>query len=205
MNGVHVFSFSGLPVSQWRNGGGETREIISWPMQKAEFLWRASIATIAQSGPFSAFPGIDRSITLLSGEGVNLQSSDGSINHALTTSGQPFYFSGDCALSASLLGGLTTDFNIMTRRNHCCAEVSLQKNRAIAGGGLGGVLYVLQGQWELEGLPELSPGEGLWWANDVVSTDDSSALILTSLQPQSLLLWAEIFVSGNPFTLRSRP
>jgi environmental stress-induced protein Ves len=38
--------------------GGETREIISWPQGAAEFDWRASIATIAADGPFSAFPGL---------------------------------------------------------------------------------------------------------------------------------------------------
>lgn len=25
------FNFAALPVSPWRNGGGETREIVSWP------------------------------------------------------------------------------------------------------------------------------------------------------------------------------
>jgi environmental stress-induced protein Ves len=88
MTGWQRFSQTRLPVSRWRNGGGETREIISWPPGQADFDWRASIATVAQDGPFSAFPGIDRSITLLSGEGVQL--SDGSgLNHRLSTVGAP--------------------------------------------------------------------------------------------------------------------
>jgi len=57
------FSFENLPVSPWRNGGGETREILSWPPGKTDFDSRASIATIPQDGPFSSFPGNDRSIT----------------------------------------------------------------------------------------------------------------------------------------------
>lgn len=27
-----VFDFASLPVSRWRNGGGETREIACWPV-----------------------------------------------------------------------------------------------------------------------------------------------------------------------------
>jgi hypothetical protein len=30
-DGLAAFSQTRLPVSRWRNGGGETREIISWP------------------------------------------------------------------------------------------------------------------------------------------------------------------------------
>ena len=76
------FNFAALPVSPWRNGGGETREIVSWPPGAQDFDWRASIATIAQDGPFSAFTGIDRSITLLEGDGVRLFSA-GHIDHQL--------------------------------------------------------------------------------------------------------------------------
>jgi len=58
------FDYAQLPVSRWRNGGGETREIISYPPGAAEFQWRATIATIDADGPFSPFPGVDRVITL---------------------------------------------------------------------------------------------------------------------------------------------
>lgn len=67
-----VFSLQSLPVSRWRNGGGETREIIRFPPDAADFAWRASIATIACDGPFSTFNGVDRTITLLNGSPVLL-------------------------------------------------------------------------------------------------------------------------------------
>ena len=122
MTGWQRFSQTRLPVSRWRNGGGETREIISWPPGQADFDWRASIATVAQDGPFSAFPGIARSITLLSGEGMQLTDGIG-VNHVLNTVGEPFEFSGDLALHAHLLGGETMDFNLMTRRTVCLPGV----------------------------------------------------------------------------------
>nr|MBA2815075.1 putative ATP-dependent helicase DinG [Candidatus Pantoea persica] len=61
------FRYANLPVSRWRNGGGETREIVSYPPGEADFAWRASIATLARDGAFSRFPGVDRVITLLRG------------------------------------------------------------------------------------------------------------------------------------------
>ena len=39
MTGWQRFSQTRLPVSRWRNGGGETREIISWPPGQADFDW----------------------------------------------------------------------------------------------------------------------------------------------------------------------
>ena len=130
MTGWQRFSQTRLPVSRWRNGGGETREIISWPPGQADFDWRASIATVAQDGPFSAFPGIARSITLLSGEGMQLTDGIG-VNHVLNTVGEPFEFSGDLALHAHLLGGETMDFNLMTRRTVCLPCSRCPVSRAV--------------------------------------------------------------------------
>ena len=80
---MHFFSSQALPATPWKNGGGTTQEVVCWPQGAGldSFEWRISIAHIAQSGPFSAFAGIDRVITLLSGDGVHLHSPDGAINH----------------------------------------------------------------------------------------------------------------------------
>lgn len=71
---IEFYDTDSLPVTRWRNGGGETREIVSFPPRSEPFSWRASIASIAASGAFSFFPGVDRVITLLNGEGVELAS-----------------------------------------------------------------------------------------------------------------------------------
>ncbi|TRZ66771.1 MAG: hypothetical protein D4R98_05460 [Comamonadaceae bacterium] len=39
----------------------------------SDFDWRVSIAYIASNGPFSAFPRVDRIITLLSGGGIAIK------------------------------------------------------------------------------------------------------------------------------------
>ncbi len=62
----------------WKNGGGHTTEIAAFPAGAglASFVWRVSIADVLQDGPFSPFPGIDRTLVLLEGEGMRL-SGDG--------------------------------------------------------------------------------------------------------------------------------
>ncbi|MFZ4832046.1 HutD family protein [Rouxiella sp. Mn2063] len=188
----NAFHFDTLPVSPWRNGGGETREIFSFPVGATAFDWRASIATIAQDGPFSAFPGIDRSITLLSGAGVHLFAtgeSSGEVDHLLSSPGEPFAFSGDTALDSRLLADVTTDFNIMTRRGVCHSSVVAKRQSFALNTGLGGVLYVLSGQWLLNGKPLAEPRGGVWW-NSVSAADEQWQI--SHEQGDGLLLWAAI-------------
>ncbi|AVF34556.1 HutD/Ves family protein [Rahnella sikkimica] len=185
------FSFDSLPVSPWRNGGGETREILSWPPGKTDFDWRASIATIAQDGPFSAFPGIDRSITLLSGGGVHLL-AEPEIDHHLSEAGKPFAFSGDIALNATLTGGTTTDFNIMTRRNGCSAQVISTAKSLCVSLNDGGVLYAIRGTWQWPDGCQFGGGEGFFHAALADANHDGESVEITAISDNGLLLWAKI-------------
>src|SRR5690606_6318250 len=90
---MEFFDIRKMPVSLWRNGAGETREICCIPPATRDFCWRASIATIASNGEFSAFPGVDRVITLLEGGEVTLDAGQ-AFCHTLKHH-QPFCFSGD--------------------------------------------------------------------------------------------------------------
>lgn len=101
----------------WKNGGGVTREIAveHAPEGRGDFLWRLSIATVSQAGPFSTFPGIDRTIAVLSGNGIALDLS-GEVTR-LTTSAEPFRFKGENAVLGDVIDGETTDLNVMTLRS----------------------------------------------------------------------------------------
>jgi environmental stress-induced protein Ves len=103
-------------VVPWKNGGGITREVLVEPdpADPAQFLWRISIATVALAGPFSRFPGIDRSIAVLDGEGMRLDVEGESVT--LLPGDEPFAFSGDSEVRSELIGGETIDLNVMTRR-----------------------------------------------------------------------------------------
>lgn len=57
----------------WKNGGGSTEEITRDAGTGLEgFGWRLSIADIGESGGFSTFPGYERVISVLQGDGMTL-------------------------------------------------------------------------------------------------------------------------------------
>jgi uncharacterized protein len=183
---VHRFSVTKLPAMPWKNGGGVTREIACVPAGAAleDFDWRVSIAQIGASGPFSAFPGVDRVITLLDGAGVHLRSRDGAIEHRLDTPLAPFAFSGEAAVDAELLAGECHDLNVMTRRGTCRAQVQVLRATDVLPPAEGGVLLALRGEWQLTANGEsqaLAVQQGLWWHGAAASwrlrADGTAALI----------------------------
>lgn len=117
-----------LPPSQfqrmpWKNGGGETLEVAIWP-QNADansFDWRISLASVATDGPFSLFPGVDRKLSVIEGDGIVL-TGDG-IDVALNASSAPFAFPGDVAVSSRLMNGAIRDLNVMSRRGKIVSTV----------------------------------------------------------------------------------
>lgn len=117
-----LIPFASLRAMPWKNGGGSTTEIIISPPNAAldTFDWRISMATIAGDGPFSIFPGIDRTLSLVSGQGVDLQ-MEGPAGEkpvvALRAANPALGFPGEWRIHATLPGGVTQDFNVMTRRS----------------------------------------------------------------------------------------
>jgi uncharacterized protein len=102
---------------RWKNGGGETAEIAVFPVNAGldDFDWRISMATVEAGGPFSLFPGVERTLAVLDGGGLRLEVA-GRKPVELTVASEPFAFAGDKAAAASLIGGPFTDLNVMTRR-----------------------------------------------------------------------------------------
>ncbi len=175
------FDLNQIPHSPWKNGGGSTREIVCFPpgADMDSFAWRISVATIAQPGPFSAFAGIDRKIMLLDGDGVQLVSAAAGIDHTLQPRWQPFAFSGDVALDCTLLGGTSTDFNVMTRRGEWSAQVEVIKaepGSSLSADSPAGLCMVLDGRCKTADGTLLEPGQGLWWSP---SQPLQQALVLT--------------------------
>jgi environmental stress-induced protein Ves len=110
----------------WKNGGGMTTEIAVFPPGAGldDFAWRISMARVESDGPFSLFPGIDRTLMLLDGEGLHLSVGGRGVHH-LARSYEIAAFPADVAASARLDAGPITDLNVMTRRGACQAEVKL--------------------------------------------------------------------------------
>ena len=98
----------------WKNGAGWTSEILCEPAQ-GEWTWRLSIADIEADAPFSRFPGIERELVLLQGNGLRLAFEDG-YAHTLHPPHDSLRFAGEQACTGVLLDGPTRDFNLMWRR-----------------------------------------------------------------------------------------
>ena len=171
---LHRFDLAELPATPWKNGGGSTREIACCPPGAGlhSFDWRVSIATIDRSGPFSVFAGADRCIVLLAGDGVALHAPQAGWQHRLDSPLQPFAFSGDDAVDCTLLGGTSTDFNVMTRRGTLCADVQALHAPAWLPATPQGLLLAVRGTWLVHSSASapasadamaLAEGHGLWW------------------------------------------
>lgn len=108
----------------WKNGGGTTTEIAVAPDGAGldDFDWRVSMARVGTDGPFSSFPDVDRTLTVLSGEGITLD-VEGRMPLELFSTSDPATFPADVATSCRLLGGPVTDLNVMVRRGRFTADV----------------------------------------------------------------------------------
>lgn len=117
------------PMVAWKNRGGQTRELMCWPpgASMASFRWRLSVAKIASDGPFSSFPGYDRSLVLLSGAGMDLAFAERT--QRVDPEHSRVDFAGEADLHCRLLAGPTSDFNLMVARG----EVASLSDYAVSG------------------------------------------------------------------------
>ena len=106
----HFVALADVAPSAWRNGGGVTRQLLTWPAQ-GDWRVRISVADIGADGPFSRFPGIERWFAVLEGAGVDLQV--GTRGLRLDRSSAPLRFDGAEDVGCRLVDGPTRDFNLM--------------------------------------------------------------------------------------------
>lgn len=101
----------------WKNGGGVTIEVAIAPDDATldSFDWRISMAHVATSGPFSRFPGVDRTLAVLTGKGIRL-AIDGAPPVALHISSPPHAFPGQVETDATLVDGAIDDLNVMSHQ-----------------------------------------------------------------------------------------
>ncbi len=110
MKSYDIQNFKILP---WRNGGGLTCELYRFP-ETGDFDIRLSLATVERAGPFSLYPGVNRWLLPLTGEGFELR-VQGKILY-LRPGDEVWEFSGDDEVFCQLLDGPVTDFNVMIKR-----------------------------------------------------------------------------------------
>lgn len=124
---------AGYRRQPWANGRGVTVELARADGPDG-LIWRLSMATVAEDGPFSLFPGIERNLTVISGPGFHLR-GDGIALDARPLA--PVAFPGDVALAATQVTAPSEDFNVMTARALPRPEVAvITGNARIEAGGL---------------------------------------------------------------------
>ncbi len=168
---MHRLDLAAIAPTPWKNGGGATRELACWPPGAGmdAFDWRVSVASVAASGPFSAYPGVDRQIMLLAGDGFHLQAPGGALEQRLDQPWQPLAFAGELAVQCRLLGGASTDFNLMLRRGRWQGQLQVLRQACQPGSTPAGLCLVLAGRWR-RGGDTLTTGQGLWWSSPEAGT-----------------------------------
>ena len=122
----------------WANGKGVTVELAK-AERDGRLLWRLSMATVAEDGPFSIFAGIERNLTVLDGPGFRLLGDGVDLECAPLV---PVAFAGDVPVRAVTGGAVSTDFNVMTARDLPKPEVAVASGALKAGGLL--ALFALE-------------------------------------------------------------
>lgn len=112
----------------WKNGGGVTRELyrLPHPTDPERFSLRLSMAQVAADGPFSTFPGIDRTLLLVQGAGFRLTFPD-QLEVVLDQPLVPLFFAGEDVIQCHLLAGACQDFNVMIDREWGEAKTQLTR------------------------------------------------------------------------------
>jgi hypothetical protein len=152
----------------WRNGGGVTRELLAWP-DPQDWLLRVSVADIHASGPFSAYPGVDRWIGVLEGGTVRLETAGTGPTELTALHPALHPFAGEAATHCTALGSATRDFNLMARRARVrLRQQPLQQSAVFETRAEGAGLFVVQ-------AAEVCPAPGstchlsgmslAWWPN----------------------------------------
>jgi uncharacterized protein len=102
----------------WANGRGFTHEVMASP-NSDDWDWRLSIAEVAEDGPFSVLPGVDRILVVATGNGITLDIAGTS--HKLKRFDK-LHFVGESETVGELTNGPIYDVNLMVKRDRSIGE-----------------------------------------------------------------------------------
>ena len=184
---MRILRAAGHKRMPWKNGKGETVEIAVFPpgADVDSFDWRISTATVAEDGAFSVFEGIDRTLSILTGEGMEL-SVEGRAPVLLDQLSVSHAFPGDAPTTARLTGGAITDLNVMTRRGsfaHRVDRIAGQKEVTI-GTRSGQTVVIVTGDAKLGNEP--------LGAMDAILLDQGEGALSLSLAEETAVFIIEI-------------
>jgi environmental stress-induced protein Ves len=129
----------------WKNGAGITMQIAIYPADATidNFDWRISTAVVTADGPFSGFPGLERTLAVLEGAGINL-TIGGTQAERLTPTSAPFTFPADASANATLINGPIHDLNVMARQDRFNHSVRKLTGQAVSIPAFGTIVVFAQ-------------------------------------------------------------
>ncbi|MFN0116410.1 MAG: HutD family protein [Paracoccaceae bacterium] len=166
--------FTAMP---WQNGGGVTHEIARAD-EAGRLVWRLSIAEVASDGPFSAFPGLSRVLTVIDGAGLILAMPSGELT-ALPLA--PVRFPGDVPVDCRRIAGPVRDFNLIFDAARVAGDVTALTGPARRNGPVAALLALTPGVFVSDGESDsaLPPGAVALDAARVGLSSTARALIVT--------------------------
>lgn len=177
---TRVVRAGALNPKPWRNGHGVTRDILAATGGEAD--WLVSLADLERDAPFSSFPGIDRTFTLVAGGPVRFLFEDGA--ELACPPLVPILFPGDrplaCRIETGQGRGPTRALNLLVDRARFAATVSVMRladghaTRPAAGTT---ALHCVEGR-ALVADATLEPGDTLVGEADTVRAADGPATVL---------------------------
>jgi environmental stress-induced protein Ves len=137
----------------WKNGQGSTAQIRIFPSNAPfpsdQFLWRLSTAPVKASGPFSVFPGCNRLLVVLSGQGLKLNDQE-------LLPLKPLEFSGEFQIRGELIRDEIVDLGLIFRRGKVRAQMEvlekLPEALKLDSSVKTHVLFCISGGFEVQGL-----------------------------------------------------
>ena len=141
--------------TRWANGGGITYEALRMPAGDSPFDWRISFAEVATEGPFSLYPGIDRTLVVVDGAGMVLDMDGHQVDVPLHA---PVHFAGEMPVVGLLPRGPVSDCNVMVRRGVARATVTVldgSDRTVVAQRNATTIVAVLAGAWAMPDANEL--------------------------------------------------
>lgn len=175
---------------RWKNGAGWSSEVLRMP-EREDWDWRLSLAEIDQDAPFSAYPGMERLLVLLQGDGMRLVFEDGRTQELRLPYGV-LRFSGDRAVRAELLGGPCRDFGLMWKRGHLDVQLwhrPLTGSMVLfAGRRETWLLHLLQGQ----ARQQIAATDAVMHAGDTLVLEGGEAISRLALSGEGAALLVRI-------------
>jgi environmental stress-induced protein Ves len=173
---VVVIQAERVAAQPWRNGGGQTRELLAWP-NASDWKLRISRAEIASDGPFSAFAGVQRWFVVISGKGVvlHMPMADGRTQDLQLLPGHtPLHFEGNLAPGCSLIDGATQDLNLMARDGTACMHAVEMGHPWLGDFTMRGLYTACSGVWS-DGVDwVVLPANCLLWIADASATSKAA-------------------------------